>query len=118
VVDTSAEQMSRHAVELGGDNGLIIVEDSMARFAIAYQILHSGAAEIDMCLWPRTQPEAQAALLETAHRHAAGGGTVILVPLDRDAQEAPPPTGVWERKGDLYVLDSRSVPAGVGTLPE
>jgi len=120
VADTSADQMSREAIELAGDDGLVITEDEMARFAIEYRALRSHRRNLAVDTWP-DRPEAKerrAAVLERARFKAASGGTVVLVPLNRDSPDMPPPKERWARKGDLYVLDPGGIPASMGSVRE
>ena len=107
VVERSAEQMSRHAVELAGPGGVIIVEDAMADFAVRYQALRSSDEP----------PQVIAELTEAAERAVAESRTVVLVPMDRDAPRTDPPAGLWHRVGDLYVLRPAAHPPE-GTQPE
>jgi hypothetical protein len=95
VVERSAEIMSRHAVGLAGQSGLILVEDPMARFAIRYQAVRSGMEGLQI-----TQDLAPEAVVEAA----GAGRTVVLVPMNADAPQTDPPIGLWKRMGDLYKL--------------
>ena len=97
VVERSAETMSRHAVELAGEDGLIIVEDGMACFAIRYQALRSGMQGLQI-----TQDAAPEAVAQAA----AAGRAVVLVPANADVLRTNPPVGSWKRVGDLYKLTS------------
>ncbi len=96
VSERSADRMSREAVELAGETGVIIVEDHMAEFAVRYQVLRDArnktavVAELD----PRDFEEA-----------AAAGRRIVLVPHDRDHPTTHSLTGTWRRQGDLYLLD-------------
>ncbi|HOB73115.1 MAG TPA: DUF2723 domain-containing protein [Phycisphaerae bacterium] len=105
VVEDSADRMSREAIELAGAGGLIVTEDSMARFALQYRQMRSAMAGVEIENWS-SLPEAQTELLERMRRKVAAGRRVVLVPLNRDAPAVPPPGEAWERKGDLYVLIS------------
>ncbi|UCC29043.1 MAG: DUF2723 domain-containing protein [Phycisphaerales bacterium] len=95
VVERSAEIMSRHAVELAGENGLILVEDAMACFAVRYQALRSGMEDLQIT---------QDAAPEAVALAAAAGRAVVLVPVNADAPQTDPPIGLWKRMGDLYKL--------------
>lgn len=97
VVERSAEKMSRHALELAGEDGLILVEDAMACFAIRYQALRSGMKDLQI-----TQDAAPEAVAQAA----AAGRAVVLVPANVDALRTDPPVGSWKRVGDLYKLTS------------
>ena len=107
VAERSAERMSRHAVELAGPGGVIIVEDAMADFAVRYQALRSSDEP----------PQVVAELGEAAERAVAESRTVVLVPRDRDSPKLDPPVGRWNRVGDLYILRPAAHPPG-GTQPE
>ena len=94
-VERSAERMSRQAVTLAGDSGVILIEDSMAEFAIRYRALQD---RLDGVLITRAiTPE----LIANAHRH---GRPVVLVPHTVAEPPSPPPVGSWQRIGDLYRL--------------
>jgi hypothetical protein len=120
VVDRSAERMSREAVELAGPDGLVIVEDSMAFFAIEYSRLRAGMSSLRVKQAPMVDPDKRPAPLPTdladeARSLSASGHPVGLVPLDRTCPAFTPPLGQWERRGDLYVLvRPRTAPS---TLP-
>jgi hypothetical protein len=101
VSERSAERFSRQAVDLASPDGLIIVEDAMARFAVEYRALRS----------PKPHPTVVASHNADAIREAALARTpVVLVPEDRDNPTTPPPHGLWRRTGDLYVLDHPADP--------
>ena len=97
VVERSAETMSRHAVELAGETGLIIVEDSMALFAVRYRALRADRPGVHIV---HKVTEVQ---LESA---AGAGRPVVIVPKNRAAPRTKLPTrlGQWQRAGDLFVL--------------
>ena len=96
VVETSAEKLSRHAVELAGDRGLVLIEDGMARFAVQYQALRRNLDQLQIST--DTSPGSTAEAIRENR-------PVVLVPLDRDAPRTPAPIGAWRRVGDLYLLD-------------
>ncbi len=98
VVERSAEQMSDHALALAGRDGLVVSEDYMARYCIAYRAM----------LLDREKPEIIAAshanrdeLIRRAH---AEHRPVVLIPFNRDRLRDRPPVGEWRREGDLYLL--------------
>jgi Protein O-mannosyl-transferase TMEM260-like len=93
VVKDSAERMSRQAVELAGDNGLIVVEDSMAIYALRYTAMMEARDDIKVTV--------DAALISEA---VETGRRVVLVPFDRDHPKTPTTGGEWQRVGDLYEL--------------
>ncbi len=96
VVETSADKLSRQAVELAGDRGLVLIEDGMARFAVQYQALRRNLDEVQI-----TTEVVPGSIAEAVRENRP----VVLVPLDRDAPRTPAPIGAWRRVGDLYVLD-------------
>ncbi|GMV97384.1 MAG: hypothetical protein AMXMBFR83_17420 [Phycisphaerae bacterium] len=108
-VDRSAEIMSREAVDLAGEDGLIIVEDGMARFAVEYRAARENLPKIDVRTWPGPdRPRARAELLLRAAATFEADSPVVLVPLDVEAPAVPSPLpeqAQWAREGDLYVLD-------------
>ena len=97
LVETSADTMSRHAVALARGNGLIIVEDPTAQFAVRYRVLRDAEKNVEV-----VQPVAAKARSAEA---VAAGRAVVLVPLDRDNPSFDPSPHRWKRDGDLYLLD-------------
>jgi hypothetical protein len=98
VAERSADVMSRQALHLAGDEGVIIFEDWMAR----YPVLHSAIVEHrskPTLLWWESEEAARAMSAAAAARRP-----VVLVPRDRDQPQSRPPVGGWRREGDLYVL--------------
>jgi len=93
VVKNSAARMSRQAMELAGDNGLIVVEDSMAIYALRYTAMMEARDGIEVTV--------DAALISEA---VGNGRPVVLVPFDRDHPKTPVTDGEWQRVGDLYQL--------------
>ena len=95
--ETSARAMSELAVDLAGQDGVVVVEDTMARFAVGYQLevrglsgvrLHVAGPEMPVDGW-------------VCREH----GEVVLVPAS--TQSPPPvlPAGYrWQAEGELYVL--------------
>ncbi len=102
VAHTAADRMSRQAVELAGHDGVIIVEDSMATFAVQYQL---SRRELSKVQWVNqiTDPAVWQAVLD--HR------PVVLVPASVD--HVPVGDG-WQRQGDLYL---RRLPISSTTNP-
>lgn len=98
VVEDSAERMSRRALELAGEGGLVVSEDRMARYCVAYRAMLEGRDE-PMMIADR-DPRLEALVREAI----AAGQAVVLIPWDRDRPRAEPPVGMWQRSGDLYVL--------------
>ena len=96
VSEQSADRMSREAVELAGESGVIIVEDRMAEFAVRYRVNRTARSNIAVV----------AELAPGDFQEAAGAGrAIVLVPHDADQPMTHPLTGTWRREGDLYVLD-------------
>lgn len=108
VADRSAEKMSRHAVELVGTYGLILVEDQMAEAAVRYRVWRDGLSGVGVALASR------AGEFGTMSK---SGSVIVLVPRTVGQTEtAPPFGGEWKRVRDLYVLEweSASVPDSGG----
>lgn len=118
-VDRSAERMSNEAVSLAGPDGLILVEDGMARSAVEYRRLQAGLPGIHVRMVPAAGQQEELERLATDVRvEAQAGRAVVLVPLNRDQPRLAPPLGRWERHGDLYVLDAAAgTPASAETAP-
>ena len=95
VAERSAEIMSRHAVELAGQHGLILVEDPMAEFAVRYQAIQAGRDNVEI-----VRDITSTRIMEAARE----GSAVVLVPKRRDAPNTEPPVGSWKRAEDLYTL--------------
>jgi hypothetical protein len=95
IVERSAERMSREAVALAGADGIIIVEDRMAEFAVRYQALQADYDELQIL---NNLPTEVAREALDAHR------PVVLVPANTDAPRIQPPAGTWRRVGDLSLL--------------
>ncbi len=95
VVETSADRMGRQAVDLAGEDGLILVEDRMAEFAIRYHAIRTDGRSVR-----NTDDITSESILEAVN----SGKTIVLVPADRDSPRTVAPVGSWERKGDLYQL--------------
>lgn len=97
VVERSAERMSRHAVDLAGPNGVIIIEDPMAEYAVEYRVWRDQS-DAEIVLADDTVPDhIRSAVKE--------GRTVVLVPARAGTPRATPPIGHWRRVGDLYTLE-------------
>ena len=94
VVERSADRMSREAVDLAGDAGLILFEDPMAESALRYRALRDDKRGVE--IMPHT--EIRSALDGSDRKRP-----IVLVPLDRDAPKTDPQAGAWDRMGDLYV---------------
>lgn len=115
LAERSAAEMSAQADRLATPNGLIVLEDGMARFAIRYQAIRAGRPEPQLVSPPpKSDAAAQAAYTAQIKSAVADRHPVVLVPLNRDNPRAPAPVGQWRREGDLYVLD---VAAGTASPP-
>ena len=108
VVEDSAERMSRQAVALTGNDGLILVEDPMAEFAVRYRALRNGLDD------RQVTRSVTAGLIQRAVGEAR---RVVLVPLNADAPKTDAPVGSWKRIGDLYLLGDPPPPTPLGAAP-
>jgi Protein of unknown function (DUF2723) len=95
IVERSAERMSREAVALAGADGIIVVEDGMAEFAVLYQALRADYDELQIV---------GILTAEVAHEAVYTHRPVVLVPANRESPRTEPPVGTWLRVGDLYLL--------------
>lgn len=97
VSERSAETMSGKAVELAGESGLIVIEDSMAVFAVRYRALQDKRTNLRI-----VHGDADRQITEAARQ----GDSVVIVPFNRNDPRTEPPDGFdgWQRRGDLYVL--------------
>jgi hypothetical protein len=95
VVERSAERMSRYAVGLADKQGLILVEDPMAEFAVRYRVIRDGLEAVTVT-GDITLERVNAAISENR--------PVVLVPTNVNVPKADPPAGRWKRVGDLYLL--------------
>jgi len=103
--ERSAERMSKEALKLAGQGGVIIVEDPMAVYAVRYQLLRSGAS--NPLMDKKLNDDDLTAIRDTF----ASTQPVILVPRNRNHPDTPPPIGSWRRAGDLYILEpAQNVP--------
>lgn len=96
VTETSADRMSREAMGLAGERGVIIVEDRMAEFAIRYQLETSRRRDVTVSL--DVEPKEFVRFVDE-------GRPVVLVPRNADQPTTLPLRGSWRRKGDLYVFE-------------
>jgi hypothetical protein len=93
--DDSAERMSRAVADLGGPDGLTIVPEPMARFAIQYQYLRRDMPRATVV--PRiNNVEIREAI--------AGRRPVVYVPPAVGEEPPAAPVGSWEKVGEMYVL--------------
>ncbi len=95
VVEQSADRMSREAVRLAGEKGVVIAEDQMAGFALHYRAVRDGKAGIEII------HEAEPGNVLQA---VSENRSVVLVPRSLDEPMTPPIVGAWRRVGDLYIL--------------
>lgn len=95
VVERSADRMSREAVALAGDKGVIIVEDLMASFAVRYRAIREEKRGIKIVC--ELAPE-------DFLRWADDDRPIVLVPSSVERPMTLPLTGSWRRTGDLYLF--------------
>ncbi|MFN3167553.1 MAG: protein O-mannosyl-transferase family [Phycisphaeraceae bacterium] len=95
VGETSAQRMARHATALAGDDGVVLVGDSMARFAVRYTALQQGRDKLDVVSLTRDE----------LHWDAFAGRRVVLVPASAGDEPIDPPAGMaWRADEPMYVL--------------
>ena len=94
VADDSAERMSRKAIALAGPQGLIVIEDSMAAFAVRYRVIRSGQSGIEIASPPNEEQVLQA---------IAAGRPVVLIPGNVSEPRTQLPSGRWRLAEQLYV---------------
>jgi len=98
--------MSSEAVHWARPDGLILVEDSMARSAVEYRRLQADLTGVGIRMVPPAgRQEAMEELAADVRLEAQAGRAVVLVPLNRDRPRLVPPLGRWQLRGYLYVLD-------------
>ena len=95
IVERSADRMSREAVALAGADGIVIVEDRMAEFAVRYRALRADYDELQIL---NNLPAELAREALDAHR------PVVLVPANTETPRTNPHMGTWRRIGDLSLL--------------
>ncbi len=100
IADQSAQRMSIEAVNLAGNDGLIVAEDAMAQPAIRYQLwrLHRPIENV-----------VHQVSVATLRKSKASDQTVVYVPLN--TQNPRPPdadSATWRKKGESYVLEELS----------
>lgn len=110
VGEQSAPRLVTEAHQLAGSGGVVIVTDSMARFALAHADMTAETpAGFEWRIWFAGKPglaERQALL----RRWLAEDRRVVLAPYDRDDPAVGVPVAEWVRHGDLYVLTGLDVP--------
>lgn len=94
VAETSADRLSRHAATLAGDDAVILVQDSMAAFAVRYQLIRNHQPNVDVAT--------TAADADVAHALATGRRIVVT---PKSAGDPPPelPGITWRPDGPLWV---------------
>ncbi|MBI1825788.1 MAG: glycosyltransferase family 39 protein [Planctomycetes bacterium] len=97
VVEHSADRLGRHATELAGERGVVVIEDLMAEPAVRYWAIRKGRKDLMI-----TQDSPTCLVIELAHR----GVPIVLVPARTNEPRTVAPIGHWRRDGDLYVLES------------
>jgi hypothetical protein len=93
----SAARLSREAARLAGNDGVLVVEDELASFAIKYELFEEGKTGVEVCL------RDDSPLIDEARRARR---RVVLVPLRANLLPIDPPDGRWEPIGALYILRS------------
>lgn len=94
--DTSAETMAQTALELAGEDGIILVEEHVSSYPIRYAFAERGLSE-DRVLPLSHLDDAE---LEAAFQQ---NEPLVLVPRNRDKPELACRNCFWRRHGDLYV---------------
>ncbi|XAM01269.1 DUF2723 domain-containing protein [Phycisphaeraceae bacterium D3-23] len=109
VGETSADRMSREAAALAGGYGVVVVEDRMAGFAVAYRLREDVKADVLMHdMGPDGEPDWS----------AWRGRSVVLVPASSGERRVDPPAGyTWRAAGELYVLVADSGGGGDADPP-
>ncbi len=95
VVERSADRMSRQAVDLAGERGIIIVEDPMAAFAVRYRAILDDRKDVEIV---HELPARELMPAVDARR------PIVLVPRAVGLPLTHPVAGTWRPDGDLYVL--------------
>ncbi len=98
VSERSAQRMSRQAVDLARPDGLILVEETMASYAVEYQVWRTGETGVEVAVGKKQQRLSEA---------IKAGRPVVLVPADASVPHVTPEAGAWDRVGDLYALQPR-----------
>ncbi len=93
--DDSAERMSIAVSDLAAPNGLTLVEEPMARFAIQYQYIMRNMPGATVL--PRANPDVIRAASDA-------GRPVVFVPPSVGDVPAPVPFGNWEKVGEMFIL--------------
>lgn len=109
IVERSADRMSREAVALAGADGIVIVEDRMAEFAVRYQALRADYDELQIL---NKLPAEVAREALDAHR------PVVLVPANTETPRTNPHMGTWRRIGDLSLLVGASKDPRTSSVPD
>lgn len=106
VVETSAEQMSREAIDLARPDGLILYEDGMAQPALEYQRRVGAETTITVASFPRLESPAGRQRLLDLIATVGPGKPVVFVPRDvRKIEFDILPGMKWAPRGNLYVLE-------------
>jgi len=93
----SAARLSREAVDLARPDGVIIVEDEMAAFAVHYRLHRDGLADrVEVFVSIEDVP---AAVWRSSER------PIVLAPARVDRDPAAPPVGRWQPDNALYRLE-------------
>lgn len=101
--ETTAKQMADHATGLAGDDGVVLVGDGMARFAVKYVAIREGKDRLSVHTISRDNPEIPWSQWQ--------GRTVVLVPASVDDPPIEPPPGKrWRADLPMYVLERDPAP--------
>ena len=95
--ETTAKQMAEHANELAGDDGVVLVGDSMARFAVRYAAIQQGRDAREVISLSRDADW---------QWDRFAGRPVVLVPASVGDEPVTAPAGFrWRADGLLFVLE-------------
>ncbi len=96
--ETSAQQMADHALRLSGDGGVVIVADTMARFAVSYRSMQAGG---EVVVYQTARTEGDPPWSDWA------GRPVVFVPAgEGDAPIDPPANMRWREDAPIYILEA------------
>ncbi len=98
--ETSAQEMAEHATRLAGDEGVILVGDAMASFAIRYTAGLQRLDHVEVITIKRDSAVDWSMLL---------GRAIVLVPASESDQPIVPPVGMrWRADSPLFVLENET----------
>jgi hypothetical protein len=104
--DEHAQRLNEAALNLAGQDGIILVVDPMIGFSLDYsQILGRIPLGVSLRSIATLTPE-RAAPIRTAMSDALSNHKpVVLVPAQKDRPDTYFEDANWQRRGDLYVLE-------------